>query len=57
MNNAQTETDVTNQLKAKAATAGIPVVDVTETLPAGTTDYVGWIGKEVDALSKALVKQ
>jgi zinc/manganese transport system substrate-binding protein len=57
VNNAQTETDVTNQLKAKAATAGIPVVDVTETLPAGTTDYVGWIGKEVDALSKALVKQ
>lgn len=57
VNNAQTETEVTNQLKAKAAAAGIPVVDVTETLPAGTTDYVGWIGKEVDALSKALVKQ
>ena len=57
VNNAQTETDLTNQLKAKAAAAGIPVVDVTETLPAGTTDYVGWIGKEVDALSKALVKQ
>ena len=48
---------LTNQLKAKAATAGIPVVDVTETLPAGTTDYVGWIGKEADALSKALAKQ
>jgi zinc/manganese transport system substrate-binding protein len=57
VNNAQTETDVTNQLKAKAAAANVPVVDVTETLPAGTTDYVGWIGKEVDALSKALVKQ
>jgi zinc/manganese transport system substrate-binding protein len=57
VNNAQTETDLTNQLKSKAATAGIPVVDVTETLPAGTTDYVGWIGKEVDALSKALAKQ
>jgi zinc/manganese transport system substrate-binding protein len=57
VNNAQTETDLTNQLKAKAATAGIPVVDVTETLPAGTTDYVGWIGKEVDALSKVLAKQ
>ncbi|HTI23588.1 MAG TPA: zinc ABC transporter substrate-binding protein [Kutzneria sp.] len=57
VNNAQTETDLTNQLKAKAAAANIPVVDVTETLPAGTTDYVGWIGKEVDALSKALVKQ
>ena len=56
VNNAQTETDLTNQLKAKAAAANIPVVDVTETLPAGTTDYVGWIGKEVDALSKALVK-
>jgi zinc/manganese transport system substrate-binding protein len=57
VNNAQTETSLTNQLKAKAAAANIPVVDVTETLPAGTTDYVGWIGKEVDALSKALVKQ
>ncbi|MFC0546771.1 metal ABC transporter solute-binding protein, Zn/Mn family [Kutzneria chonburiensis] len=57
VNNAQTETDLTNQLKAKAAAASIPVVDVTETLPAGTTDYVGWIGKEVDALSKALAKQ
>jgi zinc/manganese transport system substrate-binding protein len=57
VNNAQTETDLTNQLKRKAAAADIPVVDVTETLPAGTTDYVGWIGKEVDALSKALVKQ
>jgi zinc/manganese transport system substrate-binding protein len=57
VNNAQTETDLTNQLKQKAATAAIPVVDVTETLPAGTTDYVGWIGKEVDALSKALAKQ
>lgn len=57
VDNAQTETDLTNKLKAKAAAAGIPVVAVTETLPAGTTDYVGWIGKEVDALSKALVKQ
>ena len=56
VNNAQTETDVTNKLKSQAAAANIPVVDVTETLPAGTTDYVGWIGKEVDALSKALVK-
>ena len=57
VNNAQTETDITNQLKQQAAAAGVPVVDVTETLPAGTTDYVAWIGKEVDALSKALVKQ
>ncbi|AHH93785.1 zinc ABC transporter substrate-binding protein [Kutzneria viridogrisea] len=57
VNNAQAETEVTKQLKAKAATAGVPVVDVTETLPAGVTDYVVWISKEVDALSNALAKQ
>jgi zinc/manganese transport system substrate-binding protein len=54
LNNAQTETDVTTQFIDKAKAANVPVVAVTETLPKGVTDYVGWIGAEVDALRTAL---
>jgi zinc/manganese transport system substrate-binding protein len=56
VNNAQTETEITKQLKTKATAAGVPIVDVTETLPAGAGDYLEWIGKEIDALSNAVVK-
>ncbi|MFC4946802.1 metal ABC transporter solute-binding protein, Zn/Mn family [Pseudonocardia sp. GCM10023141] len=52
--NAQTETPTTNQVKQAAQTSGVPVVDVTETLPAGATDYVTWMGGEIDALATAL---
>ena len=34
--------------------AGVPVVAVTETLPAGTTDYVSWMGGQIDQLATAL---
>jgi len=54
INNDQTESAVTNQLKAAAATAGLPVVDVSETLPPGVTDYVEWMTKQLGALSGAL---
>lgn len=54
INNAQTETKVTNSLKEAATRAGIPIVDVTETLPEGVTDYVEWMTSEVDALAGAL---
>ncbi len=54
VNNAQTETPVTNQLREAAAGAGVPVVDVTETLPPGVTDYVEWMTEQVTALSDAL---
>lgn len=54
VNNAQTTTSVTNQIVGDAKTAGIGVVDVTETLPAGVTDYIDWMSKEVDALAGAL---
>jgi zinc/manganese transport system substrate-binding protein len=54
VNNAQTTTSVTEQLVAGAHAAGVPVVDVTETLPAGATDYIGWMSKEVDVLAGAL---
>lgn len=52
--NAQTETPTTNQVEQAAQTAGVPVVDVTETLPAGAPDYLTWMGGEIDALATAL---
>jgi zinc/manganese transport system substrate-binding protein len=54
VNNDQTETNVTNQLISAARTAGVPVVDVSETLPPGVTDYVEWMTKEVDSLAGAV---
>lgn len=54
--NAQTQTPTTDQIKKAAQTAGVPVVDVTETLPAGATDYAVWMGSEIDALATALSK-
>ncbi|UUV27616.1 zinc ABC transporter substrate-binding protein [Amycolatopsis roodepoortensis] len=54
VNNAQTTTPVTQQVVGDAKNAGIAVVDVTETLPQGVTDYIAWMTKEVDALAGAL---
>lgn len=54
INNDQTETNVTNQLLDAAKSAGVPVVDVSETLPPGVTDYVEWMTKEVDSLAGAV---
>jgi zinc/manganese transport system substrate-binding protein len=52
--NGQTESASTGQVEQAAAAGGVPVVKVTETLPAGTMDYVTWIGGEIDQLSTAL---
>ena len=54
INNAQTVTPLTKDVVAQAKSAGIGVVDVTETLPAGVTDYIDWMTREVDALAGAL---
>jgi zinc/manganese transport system substrate-binding protein len=54
VNNEQTETPVTKQLKDAASAAGLPVVGVTETLPEGVAGYVDWMTKQVDALSAAV---
>jgi zinc/manganese transport system substrate-binding protein len=54
INNAQTETPVTNALKGLANRSGVPVVDVTETLPEGVTSYVDWMTSQIDALAGAL---
>jgi zinc/manganese transport system substrate-binding protein len=54
INNDQAESAVTNQLKDAATTSGVPVVNVSETLPPGVTDYVEWMTNQVGALAEAL---
>ncbi|SDG97335.1 zinc/manganese transport system substrate-binding protein [Lentzea fradiae] len=54
VNNTQTENRVTQGLVEKAKAAGVPVVEVTETLPEGVTGYLDWMSKQVDALVQAL---
>ncbi|WP_219419960.1 metal ABC transporter solute-binding protein, Zn/Mn family [Pseudonocardia nigra] len=51
--NAQTQTPTTDQVRQAAETAGVPVVEVTETLP-DDADYVTWMGGQIDALAGAL---
>lgn len=53
IDNTQTESDTANQLRDKAKQAGIPVVRVTETFPAGVTDYLQWMGNEINELTTA----
>ncbi|WP_055533709.1 metal ABC transporter solute-binding protein, Zn/Mn family [Streptomyces graminilatus] len=53
--NEQTSGPQTEKSKAAAKAAGIPVVPVTETLPAGL-NYLGWMTSNVDALASALAK-
>ena len=51
--NEQTVTPVTKQVQAAAQSAGVPVVGVAETLPAGT-DYLAWQRDTADRLAAAL---
>lgn len=53
VDNSQTETDTSNQLRDNAKRAGIPVVKVTETLPEGVDDYLKWIDGSLDQLAGA----
>ncbi|MEQ0565714.1 zinc ABC transporter substrate-binding protein [Amycolatopsis sp. NEAU-NG30] len=54
INNEQTVTPLTQDVVKQAKEAGIGVVGVTETLPAGVTDYIVWMTGEVDELAGAL---
>ena len=54
LTNAQTESGSTRQVEQAATAAGIPVVAVTETLPAGVDDYVAWQAGQIDQLAAAL---
>lgn len=51
--NVQTEDTVSQDLRAAADAAGIPVVEVTETLPPGL-DFVTWQTRNAEALADAL---
>ncbi len=53
--NEQTATEVTRKVRAAADDAGVPVVQVTETLPAGS-DYLTWQSDTADRLAAALSK-
>ena len=52
--NTQTEGNVTDQLRSRAESADIPVVEVTETVPPGQTSFVDWQVGQLRALSAAL---
>ncbi|SDU99392.1 zinc/manganese transport system substrate-binding protein [Microlunatus sagamiharensis] len=51
--NEQTTGPQTEAVLAAAKSAGVPVVGMTETLPAGL-DYVGWMQRNLDAVGGAL---
>ncbi|MDQ3886870.1 MAG: zinc ABC transporter substrate-binding protein [Actinomycetota bacterium] len=53
IHNPQTETPITEQVRSDAEAAGVPVVEMTETLPEGM-DYATWMTEQVTALSSAL---
>ena len=53
--NSQTQTEVTKQIQDAAQQVSVPIVTVTETLPAGT-DYLTWQRQAVDQLASQLDK-
>jgi zinc/manganese transport system substrate-binding protein len=52
--NVQTEGAVPEQLRRAAEQAGVPVVEVTETVPAGASSFEQWQVGQLDALAAAL---
>ena len=52
--NTQTEGSIPEQIRAAAEQAGVPIVDVTETVPPGQTSFEAWQDGQLTALAKAL---
>jgi zinc/manganese transport system substrate-binding protein len=52
--NSQTESPSTQKVADAAASAGVPQVAVSETLPEGVDSYVAWQTTQLDALAGAL---
>ena len=52
--NTEAETPATEQVRTHAADRGLPVVEVTEAMPAAVDSYPDWIGRTVDAIRRAL---
>jgi zinc/manganese transport system substrate-binding protein len=52
--NTQTQGSIPEQIRSAAEQAGVPVVNVTETVPPGQTSFEGWQYAQLVALGKAL---
>ena len=52
--NVQTEGAIPEQVGASAQAAGVPVVDVTESMPEGAISFVSWQTAQLEALAAAL---
>ena len=52
--NTQTEGSIPEQIHSAAERAGVPVVNVTETVPPGQTSFEGWQYAQLVAVGKAL---
>jgi zinc/manganese transport system substrate-binding protein len=52
--NTQTEGSVPEQIRAAAESAGVPVVEVTETVAPGTDSFEAWQVDQLTSLAKAL---
>jgi zinc/manganese transport system substrate-binding protein len=52
--NSQTQGSIPEQIRSAAAQAGVPVVNVTETVPPGQTSFEGLQDAQLTALGKAL---
>jgi zinc/manganese transport system substrate-binding protein len=53
--NTQTQTPTTDQVRQAAEAAGVPIVEMTETLSDDQPGYVGWMSGQVEALASALI--
>ena len=52
--NTQTQGSIPEEIRAAAQQAGVPVVEVTETVPPGQTSFEGWQYAQLVGLAKAL---
>lgn len=52
--NTQTQGSIPDQIRSTAQRAGVPVVDVTETVPPGQTSFEAWQYSQLVALGRAL---
>ena len=52
--NVQTEGAIPEQIRAAAEDAGVPVVEVSETMPKGAAGFVDWQVGQLQALRAAL---
>lgn len=52
--NTQTQSPATDRVRQAAEAAGVPVVEMGETLAEGQNDYLVWMETQIDALASAL---